>query len=470
MLQKLNRETAGIKQTHPVKVLQFGDGNFIRGFIDWIIDILNEKTNFNGAVQIIRPLRNNKEVKYLEQDGLYHVAQRGLLNGKTISETRLITCVKDAIHPYLEFQRFLKSGENPDLQFIFSNTTEAGIVFNPHDTNVYSIPESFPGKLTLLLFHRFNHFNKESTRGLILIPCELIEKNGDTLRAIILQYVSHWNLPDDFKDWILQHNTFCNTLVDRIIPGFPKDAAAEIQESIGYEDTQMVMAEPYHLLVIEAPEEVRKLFPTEQVGLNLKFVPDLTPYRIRKVRILNGAHTTLVPVAYLRGLRTVKESVNDPYVSEFLRKAIHEEIIPTLDLLEDELKQFAADVIERFQNPFIKHELISIALNSISKFKVRVLPTILEYEKRTGKLPERLLQSLAALLVFYKGNWKGESIPLKDSPDILNFFKETWEANQPEVVVQKVLANSSFWGCDLNQIKGLSELVTRQVKDLIASN
>lgn len=470
MLQKLNRDSAGIKQTHPVKVLQFGDGNFMRGFMDWIIDILNEKTDFNGAVQLIRPLRNNKEVKHLEQDGLYHVAQRGLLNGKTISETRLITCVTDAIHPYLEFQRFLKAAENPDLQFIFSNTTEAGIVFNSQDNSVYSIPESFPGKLTLLLFQRFSHFNKDISKGLISIPCELIEKNGDALRTVILQYISHWNLPDEFKDWIIQHNTFCNTLVDRIVPGFPKDAATEIQQSLGYEDTQLVMAEPYHLLVIEAPEKVRKLFPTDQAGLNVKFVPEITPYRIRKVRILNGAHTTLVPVAYLRGLQTVKESVNDPYVGEFLNRAIHEEIIPTLGLPNDELKQFASDTIERFQNPFIRHELMSIALNSISKFKVRILPTILEYEKRTGKLPERLLQSLAALIVFYKGNWKGESIPLKDSTDVLNFFKETWEANNPEGVVQKVLANGSFWGCDLNQIKGLTELVTRHVKDLITSN
>ena len=470
MLQKLNRETAGINQTYPIKVLQFGDGNFMRGFMDWIIDILNEKTDFNGAVQLIRPLRNNKEVKHLEQDGLYHVAQRGLLNRKTISETRLITCVTGVINPYSDFALFLKSAENPDLQFILSNTTEAGITFNSNDKSIYSIPESFPGKVTLLLYHRFNFFKKESQKGLIFIPSELIEKNGDALRSVILQYASSWNLPDDFRDWVITHNTFCNTLVDRIVPGFPKDNATEIQQSIGYEDTQLVMVEPYYALIIEAPEHIRKIFPAEQAGLNVKFVTDITPYRITKVSILNGAHTTLVPIAYLRGLRTVKESVNDPYVGEFLNRAIHEEIIPTLDLPEDELKQFASNTIERFKNPFIRHELTSIALNSISKFKVRVLPTILEYEKRTEKLPERLLQSLAALIVFYKGNWKGDSIPLKDSPEVLSFFRETWEANQPEGVVQKVLANGSFWGCDLNQIKGLTELVTRHVKDLINSN
>ena len=468
MLKKLNRETAKIKQTYPIKVIQFGDGNFIRGFMDWIIDILNEKLDFNGAVQIIRPLRNTKEERKFEQDGLYHVAQRGLLNGKTISETRLITCVTDAINPYSDFEQFLKSAENPDLQFIISNTTEAGIVFDPKDVTVNSTPESFPGKVTVLLYHRFNFFKGDKAKGLTLIPCELIEKNGDALRETILKYISHWNLSGDFKEWITEDNTFCNTLVDRIVPGFPKDTATEIHQSIGYEDTQLVMSEPYHLLVINAPERVNKIFPVEQAGLNVKFVPDITPYRIRKVRILNGAHTALVPVAYLRGLRTVKESINDSYAGKFIRKAIDEEIIPTLDLPEEELKQFAADVIERFQNPFIKHELISIALNSISKFKVRVLPTILEYEKRTGKLPERLLQSLAALIIFYKGNWNDEPIPLKDSPEVLSFFKDVWQANPIEDVVRKVLLNTSFWDCDLTQINGLQKLVTRQAQDLLA--
>lgn len=466
MLKKLNRETAKIKQTYPLKVLQFGDGNFIRGFMDWFIDILNEKTDFNGAVQIIRPLRNTKEERKFEQDGLYHVAQRGLLNGKTISETRLITCVTNAINPYTDYEQFLKSAENPDLQFIISNTTEAGIIFDSKDVTINSTPESFPGKVTVLLYQRFNFFKGDKAKGLTLIPCELIEKNGDTLRETILKYIDYWNLSGDFKEWVTEDNTFCNTLVDRIVPGFPIDTATEIHQSIGYEDTQLVMSEPYHLLVIEGSEHVRKIFQTDQTGLNVKFVSDITPYRIRKVRILNGAHTALVPIAYLRGLRTVKESINDSYAGEFIRKAIDEEIIPTLDLPEEELKQFAADIIERFQNPFIKHELISIALNSISKFKVRVLPTILEYEKRTGKLPERLLQSLAALIIFYKGNWNDEQIPLKDSPEVLSFFKDVWQSNKTEEVVQKVLSNISFWGCDLTHTKGLQAMVSRQVNEI----
>ena len=468
MLKKLNREAAGIKQNFPIKVLQFGDGNFMRGFMDWMIDILNERTGFNGSVQIVRPLRKGKEEKKFEQDGLYHVALRGFQNGKTVSETRLITCVTKVINPYANFQQFLKVSENPELQFITSNTTEAGIVFNQNDSSHDILPESFPGKVTALLYHRFNFFKKDQNKGLILIPCELIEKNGDQLRNNILQYITHWRLPNDFREWIVKHNTFCNTLVDRIVPGFPKDAVHEIQQAVGYEDNQLVMAEPYHFLVLEAPAIVRTLFLAEEAGLNVKFVSEITPYRLTKVRILNGAHTALVPIAYLRGLRTVKESINDLYVTEFIRKTIEEEIIPTLDLPKEELEQFAADVIERFQNPFIRHELMSIALNSITKFKVRVLPTILEYEKLTGKLPERLLQSLAALIVFYKGNWRGEPIPLNDSPDVLSFFKDIWQNNTPEDVVQKVLSNNSFWDQDLTKIKGLQNFVTDHVKKLIA--
>ncbi len=476
MLQKLDRKTAGIKHDYPVKVLQFGDGNFLRGFMDWMIDLANEKAAFNGAIQIVRPLRKGKADKSFEQEGLFHVAQRGLQNGKTISETRLISCVKSVVNPYADFNSFLKAGENPQLQLVVSNTTEAGITFKASDllgeqvgNTSTELPETFPGKLTLLLYHRFNFFKKDVAKGLTCIPCELIEKNGTQLRDTVLQYIKHWNLPDDFKAWIILHNTFCNTLVDRIVPGFPKDAADEIQKQIGFEDNQLVMAEPYHLLVIEAPDHVRKIFSIEQTGLHTKFVNDITPYRIRKVRILNGAHTVLVPIAYLRGLRIVNDSINDSFVGEFTRKAIEEEIIPTLDLPEDELKQFAADVLERFQNPFIKHELISIALNSISKFKVRVLPSILEYHARTGKLPNRLLQALAALIIFYKGTWKGETILLQDSPDVLSFFKTVWATHTPEDVVQKTLSNTSFWETDLTKINHLKDFVTTQVNELLAT-
>ncbi|WP_414693463.1 tagaturonate reductase [Ohtaekwangia sp.] len=462
-MHKLNRQTASVSQNRPVKVLQFGKGNFLRGFADWVIDILNEKTDFNGAVEIVQSISQGRDSVLNDQDGLYHVILNGIQHGQAFTETRLITSVIGTFSPSEDFKRFLETAENPHLQFIISNTTEAGIAFDSNDTTIESLAHSFPGKVTQLLYHRFRHFKGATDKGLIIIPCELIEKNGDVLKQTILQYIDLWNLPEAFKQWLLTANTFCNTLVDRIVPGFPKDTIRSVQEQIGFEDNQVVTAEPFHLWVIEATDAVRAAFPVEKTNLQVKFVKDLTPYRTRKVRILNGAHTALVPVAYLRGLRTVRESVEDTYAGDFIRKTISEEIIPTLDLPKEELQQFANDVIERFQNPFIRHELISIALNSISKYKVRVLPSVLEYNKRTGKLPERLLFSLAALICFYKGEVNREIIPLNDTPEILAFFKRAWATNNPVQVVKATLCNTALWGQDLTVIPGLEDKVLHYV-------
>ena len=467
MIRKLNRTTASLLQQRKVKVLQFGGGNFLRAFADWMIDVMNEKTDFNGAVQIIQPVHNRKGVITDTQDGLYHVILNGIKNGKPSQETRLITCVDEILNPFENFDAYLKTAENPDLQFVISNTTEAGIIFNAADVDPNRLSETFPGKLTTLLYHRFAFFKGAADKGLILLPCELIEKNGEALKSTLLQYIAHWNLPETFKQWIINNNTFCNSLVDRIVPGFPKDTAKEIQQATGYEDNLMVMAEPFHLWVIEAPDAVRDAFPADKAGLQVKFVKDMAPYRISKVRILNGAHTTLVPVAYLNGLRTVKDAVEDKTTGEFIHKAVFEEIIPTLDLLsKEELEQFAQDVLERFQNPFIRHELMSIALNSISKFKVRVLPSLLKYIEVKKQLPENLIFSLAALIRFYKGEWQGESIELKDTPEVLDFFKKAWAGNDISKVVHDVLANKNFWDMDLTSITGLEEEVKNNFKRL----
>ena len=466
MLKKLNRTTASSEQTRPVKILQFGEGNFLRAFVDWMIDILNEKTAFNGAVEIVQPISKGMSKELVEQEGLYHVLLKGIQQGKIFSEARLITCVSNAINPYESFHDFIKAGENPDLKIVISNTTESGIAFNSSDSNPSVLAESFPGKLTQLLLHRFEFFNGDGKKGLIFLPCELIEQNGETLKKTILEYAELWELSADFIRWINSANIFCNTLVDRIVPGFPRDTIQEIQTTIGYEDNLVVQAEPFHLWVIEGPATVQQHLPVDKAGLEVKFVTDLTPYRTRKVRILNGAHTTLVPVAYLAGFRTVKESIDDPSIGTYIRKTVAEEIIPTLDLPPDELEKFASDVIERFQNPFIKHELLSIALNSVSKYKVRVLPSVLEYYKRTGKLPSNLLYALAALIRFYKGEWQGDGIPLNDSQEVLDFFKKVWQTQKADVIVQTVLANESFWGQDLNDIKGLPDVVSKALQQI----
>ena len=457
---------AGSPPPRPIRVLQFGDGNFLRGFADWVIDILNEKTDFNGDVLVIRPLRKDRMSEPDAQQGLYHVLLNGLQNGKEVSTTRLITCLAGTIDPYQEFEKFLQAAENPDLQFVLSNTTEAGIAFDPDDKDPLAQSESFPAKLTSLLYHRFKFFQGAPDKGLIHLPCELIENNGDTLRSVVLSYCDLWKLPPEFAKWISQDNVFCNSLVDRIVPGFPKDNIEEIQKRIGYGDNHVVSAEPFHLWVIEAPESVQQKFPAHKAGLSVKYVDDLTPYRSQKVGILNGAHTCLVPVAYLHGLRTVKESVDDPYTGRFIRETIFEEIVPTLDLPKAELKKFAEDTLERFQNPFIRHELKSIALNSISKFKVRVLPTILRFIDREQKLPLHLLYSFAALIRFYKGDWKGEALPLADAPEVLTFFKKAWDTNNAESVVQQVLGNKTLWDTDLTMVPGLADYLVKSLGTL----
>ena len=471
MLKVLNRTTAKKPQTHPVKVLQFGKGNFLRAFADWMIDIANETEKFDGAVQIVQVNAQATDNRFKDQEGLYHVVLNGMRQGKPVSETRLITSVAGVINPFEDYHAYLQAGENADLAFIISNTTEAGIEFQPADKSPEVLPQTFPGKLTALLYQRYRFFKGDETKGLTILPCELIEKNGERLRDKVIQYISHWNLGEDFKRWITGHNLFCNTLVDRIVPGFPKDTINDIWKATGYEDHLVVTAEPFHLWVIEPKllpgmslEKLRKSLPLEQAGFAVKFVEDLTLYRTTKVRILNGAHTSMVPVGYLRGLRTVREVIEDPFTGDFIRKTISEEIIPTLDLPKDELQKFAEDTIERFQNPFIRHELKSIALNSVSKFNVRVLPTILDYIQRKEQLPERLLYSFAALILFYKGEWNGEMLPLNDTPAVVELFKEAWSHNEVSAVVSHVLSSKQLWGRDLTTIEGFSKAVENHMR------
>lgn len=459
----------------PVKILQFGKGNFLRGFADWMVDMMNEQADFDGAVRIVQVNSQRDDAYFRIQDSLYHVVLNGLRHGQRSREIRLITCIDSIVNPFEDYEGYLKSGENPDLQFIISNTTEAGIRFEEKDESPGILPKTFPGKLTVLLYHRFKFFNGDKSKALTILPCELIEKNGEVLRDSILQYVAHWHLPEAFGIWIADHTLFCNTLVDRIVPGFPKETFSDIWRETGYEDHLIVSGEPFYLWVIEpvtspanTVSDLRSRLPFEKAGLRgVKFVEDLSPYRTMKVRILNGAHTAMVPVGYLRGLRTVREVIEDGDTGDFIRKTIEQEIIPTLDLSKKELQQFGDDVIERFQNPFIRHELISIALNSLSKYQVRVLPSVLEYIRRTGTMPERLLYSLAALIVFYRGTWRGETIPLKDTTAVLDFFKEAWHSNDPTVAVQKVLSSEALWKTDLTRIQGLNEAVLGHVVKLL---
>lgn len=467
-MKKLNESVLNQPRQLPLKVVQFGEGNFLRAFVDWIIDILNEKTDFNGGIYLIQPLENGLVYKLTDQDCLYHVWLNGINHGQSVNSKRLITSVIGGLDPYKEYEDFINLGKTEELEFIISNTTEAGIAFNENDKSMDTTPAGFPGKVTALLYSRFRHFKGDRSKGLIFIPCELIDKNGDALKSNIIKYARRYELGNEFIDWVNNANTFCNSLVDRIVPGYPADSIKQIQDELQLQDDMIVKAEPFHLWVIEGPDWMKEKFPAEKAGLHVKFVNDLSPYRTRKVRILNGAHTSIVPLAYLSGLRTVEDIMNDDKMNTFLRDTIFDEIIPTLDLPKSELDEFANDVLERFQNPFIRHELKSIALNSISKFKVRVLPSLQEFHSRFNKLPEKLIHTLAALIVFYKGNWNGEKLPIKDSPDVVDFFSHIWEESDLSVITKNTLSRSEFWDQDLSKIEGLTEAVSAQLRNLLS--
>lgn len=462
---KLNRESYKNHKSYPVKVIQFGEGNFLRAFVDWQIDKMNKEADFNGSVAVVQPLEGGLIHMLNEQDCLYTLYLQGIQNGKATKTHTVIDCIDRAVDPYKDYNKYLELAEIPSVRFIISNTTEAGIVFENDDKLEGGCQKGYPSKLTALLYHRFKTFNGALDKGLNIIPCELIDRNGEKLKEIVLKYAEIWNLGDEFITWINTANTFFCSLVDRIVPGYPRDTIEEVRAELGYDDNLVDVGEVFHLWVIEGPQCLKEELPIEKAGLNVKVVDDMTPYRTRKVRILNGPHTAMVPVAYIYGLETVGETVDHEIMGQYVRELIFDEIVPTLDLPHDELVQFGNDIIERFQNPYVKHYLMSIALNSMSKYKTRDLPSLTEYLKRKGELPRKLVFSLAALIEFYKGKRGNEDIKLADDEHILELYKNLWpECDGSEsglkTLVTKVLAYDRNWGMDLNEIEGLTQAVT----------
>ena len=466
---KLNKESYKEFKTYPEKVLQFGEGNFLRAFVDWQIDKMNDEADFNGSVVVVQPLENGLVDMLNDQDCLYTLYLQGVQNGQASKTHKVINSISRGINPYRDYNEYLKVAENPDLRFIVSNTTEAGIAFDENDTLNGGCQKSYPGKLTAFLYHRFNAFNGDDSKGFIIIPCELIDRNGEKLKEIVLRYAEMWNLGQDFVDWINDANTFCCSLVDRIVPGYPRDTIDEVREELGYDDNLVDVGEIFHLWVIEGPQSIKDELPIEKAGLNVKVVDDMTPYRTRKVRILNGPHTAMVPVAYLYGLETVGEAVDHEVIGRYVHDVIYDEIIETLDLPHEELVEFADAIIERFQNPYVKHYLMSIALNSLSKYKTRDLPSLTEYLKRKGTLPKKLVFSLASLIEFYKGKRGDEDIQLADDADILELFKKLWEKYDGtkeglNKIVTSVLGYEKNWGSNLNEIPNLADEISRYLE------
>lgn len=458
-MQALNRKTAGLTSAPPTRILQFGGGNFLRAYFDWMVELMNERTDFNGGVIVIKPTSRGDYRELRKQDGLFHVMLNGIQRGHQVTETRLVTCISKVIHPYDDYREFLDSSLGA-IAFVVSNTTEAGIRFLPEPLPEDRCSDEYPGKLTQWLFHRFSR-EKE---GCHLIPLELIEDNGARLKSCVLQYARHWELGDEFIKWIHQKNHFYDTLVDRIVSGFPP-GEEELWKKLGYRDKLLVAGEYYHSLIIKAPSTGIPGLPLGEAGVNVTYTDDLAPYRERKVRLLNGAHTAIVPTGYLAGLDTVGEVIADREMNRFLEGVLYDEIIPCLPQQEGELKEFAADVLDRFRNPSIQHRLLDISLNGTTKFQTRLLPSLLEYHRKFDQLPPGIVRALAAMIVFYRGERGEERIPLRDAADRIEFFQDQWAKDQPTTdLVSAVLGRKEWWGKDLNGVAGLTQAVTDALK------
>lgn len=414
-------------------VIQFGEGGFLRGFADYFFQKLQDKGLFDGSVVIVQPIEKGM-CSVLEQQGCeYNLFLRGIDNGQVVDEHIHIDIISRCVNPYENFESYMKLAENPDFRFIVSNTTEAGIEYVDSNQFTDAPARSFPGKLTQLLYKRF----RLGLKGFIILSCELIDHNGEELEKCCLRYADLWELGEEFKTWIVQENDFCSTLVDRIVTGFPRDEHEELCRRIGEQDNMMDTAEIFHLWVIQGSHEDE--LPLQKAGFHVVWTDNVDPYKKRKVRILNGAHTSMVLGAHLYGLKTVGECLKDEKVSALLRKCIFGEIIPAIGDTEDNRK-FGEAVLERFSNPFIKHMLLSIALNSVSKFRARVLPTILEYRDMFGSCPQGLTFSLAALIAFYRTD------DANDSQEIMDFMKTA--------PVEDILKREDYWGQDLSPLLG----------------
>lgn len=455
-MERLNNSFVNGIKRYPTKGIQFGEGNFLRAFIDWQIQQMNKRDLFNGGVTIVQPLSKGMIRTLSEQDYLYTTLLEGKVNGKDVQDHEIISSVNNAINPYEDYNAFLKLAENDDVRFIFSNTTEAGISYHEGDKLTDKPPVSYPAKITALLYHRF----QAGKKGLYIIPCELIENNGKQLEKIVSRYSEEWELGDEFLNWLHTNNTFCSSLVDRIVPGYPKDRAEELCKAWGYQDNMIVKAEPFLIWVIEGPKKLEEELPLKEAGLNVVVTENLKPYRDRKVYLLNGPHTTMACLARLAGIQTVGELMEDQDFYPFIDKEMYEEIVPSLDLPREELTSYAAGIQERFRNPYMEHQLNSIALNSVSKYRARLLPTLLKHIERFEKIPTRIALALSGLLVVY-AKQNDSAAKAIDMPETLKIFAQ---AAQSSKYVETILSNTELWGMDLTQVKGLLEQVENGVK------
>lgn len=453
---------------HPTRVLQFGEGNFLRAFVDWMIQKGNEELNLNMGVVVVQPLARGMVDKLKQQNCKYNVILEGIKNGQPIREIQAVDCIVDAINPYSQYKKYKEFFLNPELEFIISNTTEAGISRLDKVDIFAEPPASYPAKIVALLYERFQFFKGDKDKGLSIICCELIENNAAILKQIVLELADENNLPSEFVAWINASCSFCNSLVDRIVTGFPKDTIQSIQTELGTEDNMVVIGEYFHLWAIEGDERTKNKLPLHKAGLNVLWLDELKDFRDKKVRVLNGAHTALVPVGLLSGYSTVKEAFADERISNYITKLISNEVLPNIKGDEGKLKQFADEILERFLNPYIKHYLKDISLNSISKWVTRDWPSLKDDFTRTGKLPQRLTFSLATLLTLYSSDNK-VAFQANDTPAYLTAMQNVWASSEPlEEKVSQILSNQKIWGNEVAELKELHTAVATFVKQILS--
>jgi len=473
--------TGYILKDAPEKVMQFGEGNFLRAFVNYWFDIANEKTGWNGKCCLIQPIAQGLTQQINRQEGLYTLYLRGSENGQKVDRKRVISSVSRCINPYEAegFAAMMQLAVSDDLEYIVSNTTEAGIVYDPACSLQDTPCSSFPGKLTQVLYARF----KAEKSGLVILSCELIDNNGKQLQKCVNQYIDQWGLEDAFRCYINEKCTFCSTLVDRIVPGRIRDSAevARLEKENGYADELMDVGEVFGVWNIEGPTWLEDKLPFRKAGVNCTVVPDVTPYKKRKVRILNGAHTGFVLGAYLGGYDIVRSAVQDETVLGFMNKMLFDEILPVLPLPREDVESFAAAVQDRFNNPFINHELMSISLNSTSKWRARNMPSFLEYIEKYGTLPVCLTMSFAAYIAFYSNDVQqlndqglvcrrsgGNCYTCCDDRWVLEFYWTHRNDSIPQLV-HAVMTNLQMWGQDLTLIPGFETATVENLSKIRSS-
>ncbi|GLR17149.1 tagaturonate reductase [Portibacter lacus] len=468
-MKNLSRKSANVTHVYPERILQFGGGNFLRGFVDWIIDKYNRQSNDEKiGILAVKVRKEGNYNQWAEQDGLYHLFSKGYMKGRTVDEMVLIKSVVRILEVHNEYDEFLKSALNPQLNIIVSNTTETGLAFDSQD-KADEIPSTFPGQLCRWLHARWTHFQNDRSGKCVIIPCELVDQNGQVLKNSIFEYINHWDLEDAFKLWLDERVQFCNSLVDRIVPGINQDQLTKYQERTGFIDNMITEGEPYHLWAIETKFDLAQLLPLDRIGLNVVYTKDLTPFKEQKIKILNGAHTAMVPVGLLMGVQLVKDAVNHSALGPFIEKVVFEEITPSIDIERETAEQFGQSVLDRFRNPFLEHKLQSISMYSISKFNVRLKPTIKSYIVHNKTTPKGLMLSFAALLIFYKGDFNGKVYTANDEAEKIEKLTQHWmKINTSGVIsavsIYEMLADEVLWEENLNQISGFPEATAKYLK------